>query len=155
MTTDVPPPRSRAQRRADALERLRTDVDLWVASADETGNVYLVPLSFVWDGTALTIATPLGSAFLDEQERIRRHIRIFVNGELPDRDPGRLELRVDSLRVAPWLTLLQSNLPVDGIATFAMVDGSAWLVENQGDHFWGGDGKETKPFRLVEIPLAR
>jgi sugar lactone lactonase YvrE len=42
---------------------------------------------------------------------------------------------------------------LDGVATFAMVDGSAWLVENQGDHFWGGDGKETKPFRLVEIPL--
>jgi sugar lactone lactonase YvrE len=42
---------------------------------------------------------------------------------------------------------------LDGIATFAMVSGSAWLVENQGDHFWGGDGQETKPFRLVEIPL--
>jgi sugar lactone lactonase YvrE len=42
---------------------------------------------------------------------------------------------------------------LDGIATFAMVGNSAWLVENQGDHFWGGDGKETKPFRLVEIPL--
>jgi sugar lactone lactonase YvrE len=42
---------------------------------------------------------------------------------------------------------------LDGIATFAMLGGSAWLVENQGDHFWGGDGEETKPFRLVEIPL--
>jgi sugar lactone lactonase YvrE len=42
---------------------------------------------------------------------------------------------------------------LDGVATFAMVDGSAWLVENQGDHFWGGDGMETKPFRLVETPL--
>jgi sugar lactone lactonase YvrE len=42
---------------------------------------------------------------------------------------------------------------LDGIATFAMVGGSAWLVENQGDHFWGGDRKETKPFRLVEVPL--
>jgi sugar lactone lactonase YvrE len=42
---------------------------------------------------------------------------------------------------------------LDGVATFATVDGSAWLVENQADHFWGGDGKETKPFRLVEIPL--
>lgn len=42
---------------------------------------------------------------------------------------------------------------LDGVATFAMVGDSAWLVENQGDHFWGGDGKETKPFRLVEIPL--
>lgn len=42
---------------------------------------------------------------------------------------------------------------LDGVATFAMLNGSAWLVENQGDHFWGGDGMETKPFRLVEIPL--
>jgi sugar lactone lactonase YvrE len=42
---------------------------------------------------------------------------------------------------------------LDGVATFAMVGDSAWLVENQGDHFWGGDGEETKPFRLVEIPL--
>ena len=44
---------------------------------------------------------------------------------------------------------------LDGVATFAMLQGSAWLVENQGDHFWGGDGMETKPFRLVEIPLNR
>jgi sugar lactone lactonase YvrE len=42
---------------------------------------------------------------------------------------------------------------LDGVATFAMVGESAWLVENQGDHFWGGDGMETKPFRLLEIPL--
>ena len=61
MTTDVPPPRSRAQRRADTLERFLSDVDLWVASADETGNAYLVPLSFVWEGAALTIATPRSS----------------------------------------------------------------------------------------------
>ena len=43
--------------------------------------------------------------------------RIYVSGEIPDDDPGRMVVRVDSLRVAPWLTLLQSNLPVDGIAT--------------------------------------
>ena len=29
-------------------------------------------------------------------------------------DPGRLEVRVDSLRVAPWMTLLQATVPVDG-----------------------------------------
>ena len=62
MTTDVPPPRSRAQRRADTLERLRTDVDLWVASADDSGTAYLVPLSFVWDECALIVATPRSSA---------------------------------------------------------------------------------------------
>ena len=55
------PPRSRAQRKADALARLRTDVDLWVASADGSGNAYLVPLSFYWDESALTIATPRAS----------------------------------------------------------------------------------------------
>jgi sugar lactone lactonase YvrE len=45
----------------------------------------------------------------------------------------------------------------DGVATFAMRQGNAWLVENQGDHFWGPTGPQgptaTKPFRLVETPL--
>jgi hypothetical protein len=52
------PARPRAQRRADTLAKLRGDVDLWVASADELGNAYLVPLSYYWDGATLTIATP-------------------------------------------------------------------------------------------------
>ena len=51
-------PRPRAQRRADTLAKLQRGVDLWVASADAEGNSYLVPLSYVWDGTALTMATP-------------------------------------------------------------------------------------------------
>ena len=55
------PARPRAQRRADTLAKLRGDVDLWVASADELGNAYLVPLSYYWDGTTLTIATPRAS----------------------------------------------------------------------------------------------
>ena len=56
-----PPPRSRSQRTADTLERLRRDVDLWVASASEDGHAYLVPLSYHWDGSTLTIATPSAS----------------------------------------------------------------------------------------------
>ena len=56
-----PPPRSRAQRKADTLELLRTEVDCWVASADERGNSHLVPLSHYWDGTALVLATPRSS----------------------------------------------------------------------------------------------
>ena len=55
------PPRSRSQRTADSLERLRRDVDLWVASASEDGHAYLVPLSYHWDGSTLTIATPSAS----------------------------------------------------------------------------------------------
>jgi Pyridoxamine 5'-phosphate oxidase len=55
------PPRSRSQRTADTLERLRRDVDLWIASASADGEAYLVPLSYHWDGMALTIATPSAS----------------------------------------------------------------------------------------------
>ncbi len=51
-------PRPRSQRIDDTLAKLRDEVDLWVASADATGEAYLVPLSFHWDGTALTLATP-------------------------------------------------------------------------------------------------
>ena len=49
------------------------------------------------------------------------------------------------------------NTGLDGVATFAMMSGSAWLVENQADHFWnptGANGPDaSKPFRLVEVPL--
>jgi hypothetical protein len=55
------PPRPRAQRRADTLAKLESEVDLWVASADESGAAYLVPLSFHWDGSKLTLATPTAS----------------------------------------------------------------------------------------------
>jgi sugar lactone lactonase YvrE len=53
-------------------------------------------------------------------------------------------------------TVRRISTGLDGIATFAMLDGSAWLVENQGDHFWNPDGAgpdANKPFRLVEVPL--
>jgi hypothetical protein len=55
------PARSRSQRRADVLAKLRSDVDLWVASADEAGGAYLVPLSYYWDDSTLTISTPRAS----------------------------------------------------------------------------------------------
>ena len=48
-----PAARSRAQRKADTLASLQTEVDCWVASADEMGNAHLVPLSHYWDGAAL------------------------------------------------------------------------------------------------------
>jgi Pyridoxamine 5'-phosphate oxidase len=52
-----PPPRSLEQRKRDTLEKLRGEVDLWVASAGADGDAYLVPLSYYWDGSTLTIAT--------------------------------------------------------------------------------------------------
>jgi hypothetical protein len=50
------------QRRRDTEHRLAHDVDVWVASASPDGIPYLVPLSFDWDGEALLLATPAGSA---------------------------------------------------------------------------------------------
>ena len=55
------PARSRSRRKRDVLAKLRSDVDLWVASANETGNAHLVPLSFYWDRSTLTVATPRAS----------------------------------------------------------------------------------------------
>jgi Pyridoxamine 5'-phosphate oxidase len=60
-TAEPPPARSRARRRLDTLARLTADVDLWVASADQAGGAYLVPLSFYWDDETLTVATPRAS----------------------------------------------------------------------------------------------
>jgi hypothetical protein len=58
----TPPPRSRQQRKQDALNRLEHDIDAWVATADGgSGIPYLVPLSFLWDGTTLLVATPSSS----------------------------------------------------------------------------------------------
>jgi nitroimidazol reductase NimA-like FMN-containing flavoprotein (pyridoxamine 5'-phosphate oxidase superfamily) len=57
----MPPARSPAQRKSDTLEKLQSEVDIWVASADEDGEAYLVPLSYCWDGSALTVATARGS----------------------------------------------------------------------------------------------
>jgi Pyridoxamine 5'-phosphate oxidase len=58
----TPPPRTPHQRKQDTLNRLGHDVDAWVATADGgSGTPYLVPLSFLWDGTTLLIATPSSS----------------------------------------------------------------------------------------------
>jgi pyridoxamine 5'-phosphate oxidase-like protein len=58
----TPPPRTRQQRKRDAVNRLERDTDAWVATADAgSGTPYLVPLSFLWDGGTLLVATPSSS----------------------------------------------------------------------------------------------
>jgi hypothetical protein len=51
------PARPLATRKADALERLTTDVDAWVSTASPDGFPYLVPLSFIWTGETLILST--------------------------------------------------------------------------------------------------
>lgn len=51
------PPRPPEQRKADALAKLATKgVDVWVATASETGDAHLVPLSLAWDGDRVILA---------------------------------------------------------------------------------------------------
>lgn len=52
-------PRPGVERRADTERRLAHDVDCWVASAAAAHAPALVPLSFLWDGAALVLATSL------------------------------------------------------------------------------------------------
>lgn len=54
-------PRTTEQRTADVRTKLQDAVNLWVSSASATGEAYLVPLSFAWDGTRVTVATPAAS----------------------------------------------------------------------------------------------
>ena len=58
----TPRARSRLQRKQDTLNRLERDIDAWVATAGAgDGAPYLIPLSFLWDGSTLLVATPASS----------------------------------------------------------------------------------------------
>ena len=52
------PPRDRPQRLIDALARLESDLDVWVATAGSDGTPYLVPLSLDWDGAGCRVRCP-------------------------------------------------------------------------------------------------
>ncbi|MFI9808943.1 pyridoxamine 5'-phosphate oxidase family protein [Streptomyces sp. NPDC052301] len=56
--TEAAPPRSLEERLRDTRARLEKDVDLWVATSGGSTGVHLVPLSYLWDGTAILISTP-------------------------------------------------------------------------------------------------
>jgi Pyridoxamine 5'-phosphate oxidase len=48
--------RSTEQRKSDAIGKLETDQDVWVATADERGNAHLVPLSLCWHDGKVVVA---------------------------------------------------------------------------------------------------
>jgi hypothetical protein len=55
--------RNRATRIADTLRHLENEIDCWVATADPaTGMPYMIPLSHLWDGEVIWLATSIGSA---------------------------------------------------------------------------------------------
>ncbi len=109
-----------------------------------------------WSSTRESVVRWRGGGLAIDSLELRSDVkgsggRIFVNGEVPDRDPGRFEVRIDSLRVAPWLTLLQSNLPVDGVASLnATMEGT-----RQAPRIRGSLALERHIYRKVPFPGIR
>ncbi|MET8942688.1 pyridoxamine 5'-phosphate oxidase family protein [Streptomyces sp. NPDC004542] len=93
----APPARSAEQRKLDTLHRLERDVDAWVATAGAGGGEpYLVPLSFLWDGATLLIATPAGSP-TGRNPAATRTARLGIG---PTRDVVMIEGAVETLEPA-------------------------------------------------------
>jgi Pyridoxamine 5'-phosphate oxidase len=53
--------RTTAQRKSDALGKLRSDQDVWVATADRGGIAHLVPLSLCWHDGVVVVAVEASS----------------------------------------------------------------------------------------------
>jgi hypothetical protein len=53
--------RDTPQRIQDVRDLLQRERDAWVPSASASGDAYIVPLSFSWDGELVTLATPRSS----------------------------------------------------------------------------------------------
>lgn len=75
--------RSTEQRISDVSAALQTHRDLWVATADRTGAPYLIPLSFLWNGTAVIISTPSESRTVRNLETNPR-ARLALGADLED-----------------------------------------------------------------------
>ncbi|MCX5079835.1 pyridoxamine 5'-phosphate oxidase family protein [Streptomyces sp. NPDC056121] len=93
----MPPARTAKQRKQDTLDRLERDEDVWVATADgENATPYLVPLSFLWDGATLLLATPAASP-TGRNLRATRRARLGVG---PTRDVVMIEGTAQTLTPA-------------------------------------------------------
>ena len=87
----TPTPRSPTQRKRDTLHRLEHDVDAWVATGGSQDRTpYLVPLSFLWDGDTLLIATPASSP-TSRNLRANASVRVGIG---PTRDVVLVEGKV-------------------------------------------------------------
>ncbi|CCK25456.1 hypothetical protein BN159_1077 [Streptomyces davaonensis JCM 4913] len=92
-----PPARPAKQRKLDTLNRLEHDEDVWVATASaEGGAPYLVPLSFLWDGETLLLATPAASP-TGRNLKATGTVRLGLG---PTRDVVMIEGTVDALTAA-------------------------------------------------------
>ncbi len=77
-----PVARSLPERREAALEHLRSNTNLWLATAGGASGPHLIPVSYWWDGARLTTATFEHSRTLRNvrtQPKVRVSIGSFVD----------------------------------------------------------------------------
>ncbi|HEX7121079.1 MAG TPA: translocation/assembly module TamB domain-containing protein, partial [Gemmatimonadaceae bacterium] len=81
--------------------------------------------------------------------------RIFVNGALPAEEAGRLDVVIDSLRLAPWLTMLQSSIPANGLANVrATVQGTQRAPRMEGTLTLVDGTYERQPLPRTHVEFA-
>ncbi|QBI53605.1 pyridoxamine 5'-phosphate oxidase family protein [Streptomonospora litoralis] len=137
MTTQAAPPRSRCQRKQDALTRLETDVDAWVATAGADGGMpHLVPLSFVWDGAVLLLATP-GDSPTGRNMRTSGRVRIGIG---PTRDVVLIEGTAEAFASA--------DMDEDTLDAFAGKTG--FDPRHSGDFYFRVRPQRVQAWREVE-----
>ncbi|MEU7335125.1 pyridoxamine 5'-phosphate oxidase family protein [Streptomyces sp. NPDC007074] len=91
------PARTVKQRTQDTLRRLEQDVDVWVSTAAPDGAApHLIPLSYLWDGTTVLLATP-GASPTGRNLRATGTVRL---GFGPTRDVVMVEGTVETLESA-------------------------------------------------------
>jgi hypothetical protein len=104
------PARSRAERKADTLRKLESEVDAWVASAGDDGRGNIAPLSFVWHRDALTMALPETS--LTARNLTRAGWARVALG--PTRDVVILEGAIEPLRIGSDPALEEAHARATG-----------------------------------------
>jgi general stress protein 26 len=110
------PARPLTERREAALERLRLNSTLWLATASHARGPYLTPLFYRWDGSRLTTATFEGSRTV---KNVRGQAKVRAAIGSPD-DVLMIDARAtiapvadmaDIAEVAKWYALVSDNDP--------------------------------------------
>jgi translocation and assembly module TamB len=133
----------------------------YVLRPDER-EVRVQDLSFRFDSTTWAATGPsvinwkAGGITVDSLElRDRARGRIFVSGRLPAESSGDLVVAIDSLRIAPWLTLLQSDLGADALLSLnARLTGSMRTPALRGTLALARTTYGNVPFPEIRTELA-
>jgi len=87
--------RTLSERREAALEHLRSNTNLWLATVSDGQGPHLIPVSFWWDGVRLTTAT-------SEDSRIARNVRAQPKVRAAIGSTGDVLMIDATAEIVPW-----------------------------------------------------